>query len=188
MCRRENDDLLMHVAQKASNDDMTELPKLGTFETLLQSHFNSDGYIPGSLLFLDIDNLGQLNNTYGHPTADKVIKTVGSTIKSGVRQSDIVCRRSGDEFLVYLCRATEGQAQMVVHRLQDRLALSTKQNQEKIPHFSVSIGVAKCQGNYDLAVYPAEEALRCTKQQKGQVVVYQPDMHFLRSVAQPIHA
>ncbi|QOP41147.1 GGDEF domain-containing response regulator [Sulfurimonas marina] len=54
-----------------------------------------------SLLFFDIDNFKDVNDTYGHPKGDEVLRTIANNIIS-LRQSDLVCRFGGEEFLIIL--------------------------------------------------------------------------------------
>ena len=50
----------------------------------------------------DIDHFKKINDKYGHPTGDYVIKTVAQIISKSVRRTDVVCRYGGEEFLVIL--------------------------------------------------------------------------------------
>ena len=53
-----------------------------------------------SLLMLDVDQFKRLNDTYGHVAGDRVLRSVADVIRRTFRQSDIVCRYGGEEFLV----------------------------------------------------------------------------------------
>ncbi len=50
----------------------------------------------------DIDFFKKINDKYGHPAGDYVIKTVAEIMKSGFRKTDVVCRYGGEEFLILL--------------------------------------------------------------------------------------
>ncbi len=52
------------------------------------------------LLFLDLDNLKKINDTYGHKEGDYILRVFSDILKSQFRESDIICRMGGDEFIV----------------------------------------------------------------------------------------
>jgi diguanylate cyclase (GGDEF)-like protein len=51
---------------------------------------------------MDIDHFKQLNDTYGHPAGDAVLRRLASLIKSQIRRADIACRYGGEEFVIIL--------------------------------------------------------------------------------------
>ena len=52
------------------------------------------------LIILDVDNFKRINDTYGHPVGDELLRQLADLLSSNVRQSDIVCRFGGDEFII----------------------------------------------------------------------------------------
>ena len=57
-----------------------------------------------ALLVLDIDHFKKFNDTYGHKTGDKVLKSVAATVSNSIRVSDHIFRYGGEEFVVILSR------------------------------------------------------------------------------------
>ena len=57
---------------------------------------------PLGVIMMDIDNFKQINDTFGHPTGDIVLKELGKLLAVQIRQSDIACRYGGDEFVLIL--------------------------------------------------------------------------------------
>ncbi|MGV8917415.1 MAG: GGDEF domain-containing protein [Pseudomonas sp.] len=73
---------------------------------------------PLSLLMLDIDHFKQVNDTHGHTTGDEVLKAVADSIKSQLRNVDMVFRYGGEEFLIVLSNTSREAAAMVGERLR----------------------------------------------------------------------
>ncbi len=93
-----------------------------------------------SILYLDIDNLKQLNDTYGHSTGDKALQATVLTLKRALRPSDVVARLGGDEFAVLLSEADTHAAEVVSTRIQSAL----RQNPGKQYRVTYSIGALTC--------------------------------------------
>src|SRR3712207_766433 len=66
---------------------------------------------------IDMDHLKSINDTYGHPVGDTVIRAVATAIRESSRQSDVPCRYGGDEFAVILPETTKHQAQVFGERI-----------------------------------------------------------------------
>jgi diguanylate cyclase (GGDEF)-like protein len=73
---------------------------------------------PLSLLMLDIDHFKLINDTHGHSVGDDVLKAVAASLKSQLRNVDMVFRYGGEEFLVLLANTTREAAAMVGERLR----------------------------------------------------------------------
>ena len=96
------------------------------------------------LALLDVDNLKELNDKYGHPAGDKLLSTVGSILKSCIREDvDWPFRYGGDEFCVILSQVSQKQACMTADRIIQKF------NDKKLPLTGLSIGLAKFVRNED---------------------------------------
>ena len=96
------------------------------------------------LALLDVDNLKELNDKYGHPAGDKLLATVGSILKSCIREDvDWPFRYGGDEFCVILSQVSQKQACMTADRMIQKF------NDKKLPLTGLSIGLAKFVRNED---------------------------------------
>ena len=90
------------------------------------------------LALLDVDNLKELNDKYGHPAGDKLLSSVGSILKSCIREDvDWPFRYGGDEFCVILSQVSQKQACMTTERILEKF------NEKKLPLTGLSIGLAK---------------------------------------------
>jgi diguanylate cyclase (GGDEF)-like protein len=57
--------------------------------------------MPGAFAIIDVDDFKHVNDTYGHAAGDEVLKKVAATLQTSFRESDVVMRMGGDEFVVY---------------------------------------------------------------------------------------
>jgi len=92
------------IRDLAYNDPLTGLPNrrllLDRLEHQLVASSRSGRY--GALLFIDMDNFKQINDTLGHEAGDKVLNEVARRLSASVRESDTVARLGGDEFVIIL--------------------------------------------------------------------------------------
>jgi len=130
---------------RASTDALTGLPNRGYFEEfvglLAQGRRAGDAV---GILMIDIDRFKALNDTYGHPTGDAVLRGVAAAIVSAVREDDVPARFGGEEFVVLLRNPAPGVAVEVGERI--RAAVRGLDLRELgVPPISVSVGVAVAQ-------------------------------------------
>ncbi len=76
---------------------------------------------PISIIYLDLDGLKTVNDSYGHKAGDALLRLVGRTISRSLRTSDLVARVGGDEFCVLLPESGEKAASRAAHRIFERL-------------------------------------------------------------------
>jgi diguanylate cyclase (GGDEF)-like protein len=96
---------------------------------------------PCALLLLDIDHMKAINDHYGHPAGDDVIRHVANTLVEVSRGNDTAARLGGEEFALLLAGISEEKAAAAAERLRSILA---EQGVEGVGRISVSIGVAGC--------------------------------------------
>ena len=117
-----------------------------------------------SLIVVDIDHFKQVNDTYGHLTADKILKKVARVLEKEVRKYDIVARFGGEEFFIMLPAATLERAKRIAERV--RKAVFNDGNLKKYG-ISISLGVAeyKERDNLDRISRRADKALYKAKKE-----------------------
>ena len=98
--------------------------------------------LPFSLLVLDIDRFKQVNDRYGHDVGDQMICAVANTISNTLRETDMLVRFGGDEFVVLLSNTPKSGAVRLAHKLRDAIAGSTYRIEGDSLRTRVSIGVA----------------------------------------------
>lgn len=101
----ENNFLYKQIRDSAYRDGLTEIfNKLYFFETLNHvSNLSDQNY---SIVIIDLDDFKNINDTYGHPFGDLVLKTVAKIIKKATRSNDIVARYGGDEIIIFISNFT----------------------------------------------------------------------------------
>ncbi len=123
---RRNADELTFLAY---HDPLTGLPNRALFEEMLTMAIATARRSGGSLalLFIDLDNFKQVNDTMGHHVGDVFLRDLAARLKPCLRESDVLARRSGDEFLVLLTdldgnpQHGVAQAKMVAERIHTAL-------------------------------------------------------------------
>ncbi|KHC91517.1 diguanylate cyclase [Thermotoga sp. Mc24] len=70
-----------------------------------------------TFVYVDLDNFKKINDTHGHEIGDEILKTLVQTIRKNVRQSDVVVRMGGDEFLVILRGCKPEKAQEIFQKI-----------------------------------------------------------------------
>lgn len=156
----------------AFNDSMTHLYNRRKFEELLNmeiSKIHQNGH-KSCLIILDIDYFKKINDLYGHPVGDRVIKHIASILRENARETDVVSRWGGEEFLLLLPHTSLSEGRFIAEKLrkiiEDRIVLI----KEKEIHITASFGVAGISGDKDsleLAYKDADKALYVAKE-KGR--------------------
>ncbi len=96
---------------------------------------------PILLLYLDVDNLKDINDTFTHQEGDKVLEKVAALFKSTLREVDIICRIGGDEFLLIFPDSSLENASLIKEKINKKLKELNK-NLNKPYKISFSIGLS----------------------------------------------
>ena len=128
----------------ASRDPLTGLINRRVMESILKREFNRALRYesPLAVAFLDIDDFKSVNDRYGHDFGDAALKYVGNQLVRMSRESDIVTRFAGDEFVIILPGNKRDEAYRMMNRLNQYLAKNPPlQNGESVK-VSISFGIA----------------------------------------------
>src|SRR5262249_42623009 len=110
----------LEINRMARFDSVTELPNRRCFEEQLALALRRDG-APGdglTVMFLDLDDFKQVNDSLGHRTGDKLLVEIASRLHAIIGPNDVVARWGGDEFVI-LHRHEPGQLE--THELAKRI-------------------------------------------------------------------
>jgi diguanylate cyclase (GGDEF)-like protein len=141
--RVEQLDLLAH------EDSLVGLPNRRGFMRALERLIDrvSRYQEKAALLFVDLDGLKVINDTFGHQAGDEALVQVAKLLLGGVRKSDIVARIGGDEFAILLVHSDEQSAHETATRLVDLIADSDFTHCGETMPLSVAIGAAGINGD-----------------------------------------
>ena len=166
---RQTQERLTHLANV---DVLSGLPNRGRVRQLLGESLRqaTTGNVPCAIMFLDLDGFKPVNDTFGHPKGDAVLRAVAKRLVDEVGADGHVGRMGGDEFAIVI---TDAQSRKMVEQLADRINRAIKEpymiDQMEI-RIGVSIGCAfgPIDGatvddlilKADLALYQAKDAGR----------------------------
>ena len=131
----------------ATHDGLTGLYNHRTFQQFLADEITRAIRYdePVALIFCDIDFFKKINDTYGHPFGDVVLKGVSSLLENSVRQDiDTVARYGGEEFALILVKTTDEGAAETADRIRNAVAgLSFKSPSGDDVRITMSFGIAE---------------------------------------------
>jgi diguanylate cyclase (GGDEF)-like protein len=157
--------LFEQVRDLAHRDGLTRLYNHLYFMDLLESEVRrARRYRRAvSLLFIDIDHFKQVNDRFGHQAGDQVLTRLARMLESCVRDTDLVGRYGGEEFVVLLPESTEREGSSLAERLRRSVEARAFDVEGEHAHITLSIGVASFfpeqVGTGDELVRAADEAL-----------------------------
>lgn len=167
---REREEAEEKVRRLSITDELTSLHNRRGFFLLAQQQWKLARRVntPCLLLFIDLDGLKKINDTFGHEMGDKAIADAAWLLKQTFRDSDIVARLGGDEFVVFLSNCSDS-ADIIQERLQGNIDFFN-QNHQRCYQLSMSIGVEICCPKSDISleklVAKADESMYDRKRSK----------------------
>lgn len=134
---------LQMLAQKAMIDGLTTLYNRTLFDQRWQEEFERAlrHKHPLSLVMLDIDKFKQINDNYGHPAGDSVIRGIAKIIVAELRKTDIPCRYGGEEFALILPDTSPQDAHAICERIRIKCEEIVWPNHPGRP-VTISMGIA----------------------------------------------
>ena len=137
--------LVEQTERLASNDPLTGIMNRRSFSSMLEREFAQAERLGNelSLLLLDVDRFKSVNDTYGHPTGDRVLAAIGQLLPKMLRTYDFAARWGGEEFVIALPHADQESGLIVAERVRSAVAALTLLTGSGAPlPVTVSIGVA----------------------------------------------
>lgn len=101
----------------------------------------------GALLFIDLDNFKNINDSLGHPAGDLVLQEMAQRLKAHVRSDDTVARLGGDEFIVILSSLSQdgreaiSRTREIANKIRDTISMECRIHDTEL-HVTASIGIS----------------------------------------------
>ncbi|WP_456342674.1 GGDEF domain-containing protein [Thermovibrio sp.] len=125
----------------AYRDPLTDLYNRHYLREVVNRFSGESRNFPIGVIFIDMDNLKEINDNLGHKTGDLYLKRLSEVINASVRHSDFVFRIGGDEFLVLVPKLKEGALEKIVGRIKRNLEIINR-SENLNPPLSASVGVS----------------------------------------------
>jgi diguanylate cyclase (GGDEF)-like protein len=141
----ENVRLFDEVQRLAAIDGLTGLNNRRHFFSIAPVEFSRArryGH-PLSAMLLDIDHFKDFNDKFGHVIGDQVLQAVAKCCKESLRQTDVLGRYGGEEFVILLSETDRHVAQTVAERLRKKVSRTTVSTEKGDLSVTVSIGIAE---------------------------------------------
>ncbi|EJS48549.1 GGDEF domain-containing protein [Bacillus thuringiensis] len=162
----QSNELFQKMKQYATIDALTGLGNVRQFDLEMNCHISNKNMKNDSLclLLIDIDHFKYVNDTYGHPAGDEVLKQVGCILRETSQFPDLAFRKGGEEFALLI--PNKGLAYGICMGEQIRTAVESHPFQlldgTKIK-ITVSVGVSEYEGSSEQFIQAADDALYYSK-------------------------
>jgi diguanylate cyclase (GGDEF)-like protein len=167
------DSLERDIRDLSLRDELTKLYNRRGFYLLAEQALRlaQRSRTPFSVLFIDLDNLKQINDTQGHEMGSQFLCEVSTLLENFVRRSDVVGRVGGDEFVI-AGQSSETAMRSMAQRLEEAVEARNSQPNREYP-FSFSLGLATSgeEENESLEdlLHRADNAMYANKREKKQL-------------------
>ena len=140
----QNGRMVQSLEEQATTDGLTGLVNHRTFQERFSSMLGrADRHnFRVAMLLTDIDHFKKVNDTYGHPTGDAVLKRVASILKASARKIDIVARYGGEEFALVLEGTDRAGARQLAERIREEVSQQVFESSKGPFKATLSLGVA----------------------------------------------
>ncbi len=157
------------LARQATTDPLTGLyNRAGLAEAVarMSGPERRNGPAGMAALYLDLDGLNTINNRFGHPAGDAVIRAVGDRIAGALRATDVVARVGGDEFVVLAPGVGDGVAESLAVKIAQAVTRPVRvEGAAIVPTISVGICVGSGETSIDDLIARADASLLERKRQ-----------------------
>jgi diguanylate cyclase (GGDEF)-like protein len=140
----------LELKQQSSRDPLTALYNRRHFQEFMRTHTQvekrgsgtSGEEIVGALFLLDVDHFKHVNDSYGHAAGDAVLKMIADNLRVILRETDMIVRWGGEEFLAFLPAIPRSGVEEIARRLLTGISAHTIDYQDSKISVNVSIGFA----------------------------------------------
>lgn len=171
----------------ANHDPLTGLLNRRFFQEELERLLSSgqESY-PGAVLFLDLDDFKDINDTLGHLAGDDLLKQLATLLRSQLRQVDILARLGGDEFAILLPQSRPRQVRAVAKRILEALSQPVTLANGQPTQISASLGISlfpdHSRVGEELLAHADTAMYRAKQQGRNQFCFYLPDANWQKRI------
>jgi diguanylate cyclase (GGDEF)-like protein len=133
------------IAALATTDQLTDLLNRRGFDLLANQAIQEARRNPSPLcaLLLDLDSFKDLNDNHGHLAGDEVLRGFANKLRDNLRQSDILCRWGGEEFIILLKDTSPEQARLLAEKIRQQTEQASFSYKDASLRITTSIGLAE---------------------------------------------
>ncbi|WP_269533450.1 diguanylate cyclase domain-containing protein [Chitinimonas sp. BJYL2] len=153
------------LRQLSGRDELTGLPTRASLQQALANMQSRARRHEGkvALIFIDLDNFKTINDTEGHAAGDAVLKAVASRFTQIMRESDVVARMGGDEFVIVAEEVVDERDVAAVARKLIKAACTPVEHEGRLHQVGASVGIA---------IYPTDSADGATLLKQADTAMY----------------
>jgi len=138
----------LELKAQSSLDPLTTLYNRRHFQEYMRTHNQVERRgangedIVGALFLLDVDHFKHVNDTYGHAAGDAVLKMIAESLRIALRETDMIVRWGGEEFLAFLPAIPRNGVDEIARRILNCVSSQPVPFQDHMIHVNVSVGFA----------------------------------------------
>lgn len=157
-------------SKKAHTDNLTGLPNRRKFESDLQAYIDHKKAVNLFLVMMDIDFFKNINDNFGHDTGDKILIEFGQVVKSSLRETDLIYRWGGEEFVLIFFSDDAKNIVAINEKIKNHIEAN---NFYEVGRVTCSFGIAKFEQNdtTETLVKKADKSLYAAKESGRNKVV-----------------
>jgi len=160
------------ITDLALTDELTALYNKRYFKNRLEQEFKRHQRTASlfSVILIDLDFFKRINDQYGHPAGDEVLKNVSSTIMANCRENEIAARVGGEEISIIACDCDLNSASLLAERIRKAIEQSTSSWQGEDIKITASFGIAMASASSNNAweIYQAADRALYQAKQTGR--------------------
>ncbi len=129
----------------SKTDGLTGLLNRKSWEDHLEREFDRESRYEEdcSLIIFDIDHFKKVNDGYGHPAGDEVIKQTADIVRRSIRKTDVAGRYGGEEYVILLPHTPEDSAFILAERVRRKIEAKAAIYEDQSISYTVSMGIAR---------------------------------------------
>lgn len=138
----------LELKAQSSLDPLTSLYNRRHFQEYMRTHNQVERRgangedIVGALFLMDVDHFKHVNDTYGHAAGDAVLKMIAESLRVALRETDMIVRWGGEEFLAFLPAIPRNGVDEIARRILSSISSQPVPFQDHLIHVNVSVGFA----------------------------------------------